>query len=215
MCRCNVDNASPVARAHAGYCTAGGVKGRRKIKRNDGIPAFNRKVLYRRDMLDAGGWFRLLQADPAEAAWVDLEARRVGLDAACDACAAVLADIGLKSGRGAPQRGTPAHALAELFSSQVSRPVNTDLVYLCSVRPSLVLLSGLLRSGRGYLRAMRAVEHAHGESQVPIGTRLARLMADAWSLPWQRWRQLRALAAAKDRVGSSRHKLRDADRGAW
>lgn len=177
--------------------------------RNDFVPD---EVI--RDMLDASGWFRLLSADPAEAAWADREARRIGLDAACGACAAVLADAGLQGGRGVPPPGAPARALAELFSGQVSHPMNTDLVYLCSLRPSLTLLSGLLRGGRGYLRAMRAVERAHGELQVPISARLTWLIADAWSLPWRRWRQLRALAAAKDRAGSSRPTPRHADRGA-
>ena len=167
--------------------------------RNDFVPD---EVI--RDLLDACGWFRLLSGDAEESAWTERESRRIGLDVACDACAAILADVGMPAGRSAPEDGAPARALANLFHDQVHRPMNTDLVYLCSLRPALTVLRGLIAHGRGYLRAMRAVEHAHGEAQQPIHARLGRLIADASTAPRRRWSQLRALAAAKDRVTSSR-----------
>lgn len=167
--------------------------------RNDFVPD---EVI--RDLLDTLGWFRLLSKDAEESAWTDRESRRLGLDVACDACAEILVDSGLQTSRGAPAPGSPARALADLFRDQAHQPMNTDLVYLCSLRPGLTILKGMIGHGRGYLRAMHAVEHAHGEAQLPLHARLGRLIADAWSAPIRRWFQLRALAAAKDRVTSSR-----------
>jgi len=174
--------------------------------RNDFVPD---QVI--RDLLDVLGWLRMLSKDPDETAWADREAQRIGLDAAHDACAAILADLGMPTGHGAPVKGSPARALADLFRDQAVRPMNTDLVYLCSMRPGLMVLRGMLRSGGGYLRAMRAVEQAHGDAQLPIGTRLARLLADACRAPLRRWAQLRALAAAKDRATGSRARPHCAD----
>lgn len=166
-----------------------------------------------RDLLDARDWFRLLSCDLEESAWTERESRRIGLDVACDACAAILADAGLPTGRVAPAPDSPARALADLFRDQVSRPMNTDLVYLCSLRPGLAILRGILTSGRGYLRAMRAVEEAHGEAQLSLHARLGRLIADASTAPRRRWSQLRALAAAKSRAASSRASAHPADTG--
>ncbi len=167
--------------------------------RNDFVPD---EVI--RDLLDALGWFTLLSHDAAECAWTERESRRLGLDVACDACTAILADAGLLTSRGVPAPDSPARALADLFRDQSSAPMNTDLVYLCSLRPALTILRGVIHQGRGYLRAMHAVEHAHGEVQLPLHARLRCLISDAWSAPMQRWSQLRALAAAKDRIASSR-----------
>lgn len=167
--------------------------------RNDFVPD---EVI--RDLLDVLGWLRLLSRDPGEAAWADREAQRIGLDMARDACVAILADLGMPTGHDAPPDGSRARALADLFGDQAVRPMNTDLVYLCSMRPGLLMLRGLLGGGVGYLRAMRAVEHAHGDAQLPIRARLRRLLADACRSPWRRWVQLRALAAAKDRATGPR-----------
>lgn len=166
--------------------------------RNDFVPD---EVI--RDLLDVRDWIRMLERDAEESAWTERESRRMGLDVACDACAAILGDAGLPTGRSELAQGTPARTLADLFHDQSQQPMNTDLVYLCSMRPAMAMLGGMLRQGRGYLRAMRAMEHAHGERQLPIGSRVGRLLADAWSAPARRWRQLRALAAAKDRISAA------------
>lgn len=166
--------------------------------RNDFVPD---EVI--RDLLDAHEWFRLLSRDAEESAWTERESRRTGLDVACDACAAILSDAGLPAGREAPARNSPARALADLFRDQSSAPMNTDLVYLCSLRPALTILKGLIGHGRGYLRAMRAMEEAHGDAQLSLHARMGRLIADASAAPRRRWSQLRALAAAKDRAASS------------
>jgi hypothetical protein len=176
--------------------------------RNDFVPD---EVI--RDLLDANGWFRQLVQDPAEAAWADREAHRTGLDVAVEACAEILADSGVAARAQVPSPGTAARALADLFRDQLARPMNTDLVYLCSMRPCMAILAGLLRGGRGYLRAMRAVEHAHGEASVPLHARLGRLMSEAWSAPGRRWSQVRTLARAKDRAGSPRGAPKSADTG--
>jgi hypothetical protein len=167
--------------------------------RNDFVPD---EVI--RDLLDMAGWFRLMSQDPSEAAWTDRQAMRIGLDVAVDACAAILADLGMPPSRDATAPGSRARALADLFQDQLARPMNTDLAYLCSVRPGIAILAGLIRGGRGYLRAMRAVERAHGEASMPLHSRLGRLISDAWSAPVRRWSQVRTLARAKDRAGSPR-----------
>ena len=176
--------------------------------RNDFVPD---EVI--RDLLDVRGWLGMLSQDRKEAAWAEGEMRRIGLDVARDACAAILADLGVLTGHDAHAEGSRARALADLFRDQAVRPMNTDLVYLCSMRPGLMVLRGLLRGGRGYLRAMRAIEQAHGDAQLPIRARLGRLAADACRSPWRRWAQLRALAAAKGRVAGSRGAPRCADTG--
>jgi hypothetical protein len=165
--------------------------------RNDFVPD---EVI--RDLLDANGWFRLLAQDPAEAAWADREAKRTGLNVAVETCAAILVDSGVADRTEVPSPGSAARALADLFHDQLARPMNTDLAYLCSVRPGMAILAGLIRGGRRYLRAMRAVERAHGEASLPLHARLGRLISDAWSAPVRRWSQVRTLARAKDRAGS-------------
>lgn len=156
-----------------------------------------------RDLIDAAGWFAWLEADAAERAWVDQTARRMGLDVALDAVAAVLGDLGVGTGRVVPAADAPARALADLFQVQTeseSGAINTDLVYLCSARPWWTILNGLVTSGPGYLRTMRAVEAANGATPMPLVERLRRLIADARRAPGSRWRGLRVLAASKNRV---------------
>lgn len=154
-----------------------------------------------RDLLDASGWLRLLAADVVEAAWTDHEARRTGLDAALGAFAIILADNGLLSPQPPPPTGSASALLAELFHAQCeSGPLNTDLVYVCSLRPAWRLCKGLLTGGAGYVRAMRAMEAANREQQPGISGRLRQLATDAWAVRWSRWRSLRALARCKDRA---------------
>jgi len=176
--------------------------------RNDFVPD---EVI--RDLLDANGWFRLLAPEPAEAAWADREAQRTGLNVAVEACAAILSDTGVADRAEVTSPGPAARALADLFRDQLAHPMNTDLAYLCSVRPGMEILAGLLRGGTGYLRAMRAVERAHGETSLSLGARVRRLAADACRTPLRRWTQLRVLAAAKECVTHSPPRPERADTG--
>ena len=154
-----------------------------------------------RDLLDASGWLGLLAADAVEASWSDREARRLGLEAALGAFTIILAENGLQSPRARPPADAASALLAELFRAQCeSGPLNTDLVYLCSLGPGWRLFTGLLTGGAGYVRAMRAMEAANREQQPGITGRLRRLAADAWAVRWSRWRSLRALARCKDRA---------------
>jgi hypothetical protein len=154
-----------------------------------------------RDLLDASGWLRLLAADAAESSWTEREARRLGLDAALGAFAIILAENGLHPAPEWPPIDSAPALLAELFRAQCeSGPLNTDLVYLCSVGPGWRLFKGLLTGGAGYVRAMRAMEAANREQQPGLIGRLRRLAADAWTVRWSRWRSLRALARCKDRA---------------
>ena len=54
MRRGDIDDAAPLARFHLGDDGADGVKGRREIDGDDGVPFGHRKRLDRLDMLDAG-----------------------------------------------------------------------------------------------------------------------------------------------------------------
>ncbi len=154
-----------------------------------------------RDLLDASGWLRLLATDAGEATWTDREARRIGLDAALGAFEIILAENGLQPLRARPPIDASSALLAELFRAQCeSGPLNTDLVYLCSLGPGWRLVKGLLTGGAGYVRAMRAMEAANREHQPGITGRLVRLASDAWRVRWSRWRSLRALARCKDRA---------------
>jgi hypothetical protein len=154
-----------------------------------------------RDLLDAAGWMRLLAADAAESSWTEQEARRLGLDAAVGAFAIILAENGLHPPWERPPIHSTSTLLAELFRAQCeSGPINTDLVYLCSIGPGWRLFQGLLGGGAGYIRAMRAMEAANREQQPGIAARLRRLAGDAWTVRWGRWRSLRALARCKDQA---------------
>lgn len=154
-----------------------------------------------RDLLDAVGWLRILATDSVESAWTDQEARRIGLDAAIEAFALVLSRNGVNPMRPSCLAGTASTLLADLFLEQCDAgPLNTDLVYLCSLGPGWRLFRALIGGGAGYLRAMRAMEAANGESQQGIGERFRRLASDAWRVPPDRWRCLRELARCKNRV---------------
>ena len=54
MHRRDVQDAAPAAGLHARQRAANGVEGRRQVERDDGVPAVDRELLDRGDMLDAG-----------------------------------------------------------------------------------------------------------------------------------------------------------------
>jgi hypothetical protein len=154
-----------------------------------------------RDLLDASGWLRLLAADAAETAWADREARRLGLDVPLGAFAIILAEHGLHPAAAGHPTDPASALLVDLFRAHdESGPLNTDLVYLCSLGPAWKLCTGLLTGGAGYVRAMRAMEAANREQRPGLVGRLVRLAADAWTVRRSRWRSLRTLARCKDRA---------------
>ena len=52
--RCDIDDATPLVVEHRRQNETSGMKGGRQIDRHDGVPLFGRKLLQRRNVLDAG-----------------------------------------------------------------------------------------------------------------------------------------------------------------
>jgi hypothetical protein len=154
-----------------------------------------------RDILDCGGWFRLLAADSAELSYVLDYARRWGLDDAVQAVSMIVQHFAGDSPLPATAIGSTASALADLYLRQLdSEPINSDLPYLASPRAVGQILSGALSGWRRYAGLMREFEAANGEESLTLPERVKRLTTAAWHLSPAQWRQVRALARAKDRL---------------
>ena len=154
-----------------------------------------------RDILDCGSWFHLLAQDPEELACALEYARRWGLDDAVRAVSMIVQHFGGDSPLPAAATGSAAAALAELYLRQLdSGPINSDLPYLASPRAIGQILSGALSGWRRFTGLMREFEAANGEESLPLSERASRLATAAWQLSPAQWRQVRALARAKDRL---------------
>ena len=154
-----------------------------------------------RDIIDCGGWFRLLATDPQELSCALEYARRWGLDDAVHAVSMIVQHFGGDSPLPAAATGRTAAALADLYLRQLdSEPINSDLPYLASPRAIGQILSGALSGWRRYAGLMREFEAANGEESFTLSERLKRLATAAWQLSPAQWRQVRALARAKERL---------------
>ena len=154
-----------------------------------------------RDILDCGGWFRLLAADPEELSCALEYARRWGLDDAVHAASMIVQQFGGDSPLPVAPTGSTAAALADLYLRQLnSERINSDLPYLASPRAIGQILSGALSGWRRYAGLMREFEAANGEESITLSERLKRLATATWQLSPAQWRQVRALARAKDRL---------------
>ena len=154
-----------------------------------------------RDILDCGGWFGLLATDPDELSCALEYARRWGLDDAVQAVSMIVRHFGGESPLPVAATGSAAAALAELYLRQLdSERINSDLPYLASPRAIGQILSGVLSGWRRYAGLMREFEAANGEASVTLSERVKRLAAAAWQLSPAQWRQIRALARAKERL---------------
>jgi hypothetical protein len=154
-----------------------------------------------RDILDCGGWFRLLATDPEELSYALDYARRWGLDDAVRAVSMIVQHFGGDSPLPTAATGSTAAALADLYLRQLdSEPINSDLPYLASPRAIGQILSGALSGWRRYAGLMREFEAANGEASLTLSERAKRLATAAWQLSPAQWRQVRALARAKDRL---------------
>jgi len=154
-----------------------------------------------RDILDCGGWFRLLATDPGELSCALEYARRWGLDEGVRAVSMIVEHFGGDSPLPVAATGSAAASLAELYLLQLdSEPMNADLPYLASPRAVVQILSGALFGWRRYAGMMREFEAANGEESLPLSQRVKRLAAAAWRLSPAQWRRIRALARAKDRL---------------
>jgi hypothetical protein len=154
-----------------------------------------------RDILDSGGWFRLLATDPEELSYSLEHARLWGLDDAVHAVSMIVQHFGGDSPLQASATGSTAAALAELYLRQLdSEPINSDLPYLASPRAFGQILSGTLSGWRRYASLMREFEASNGEESLTLSERAKRLAIAAWQLSPAQWRQVRALARVKDRL---------------
>ncbi len=152
-----------------------------------------------RDVLDCAGWFRLLAAEPGELACALDFAKRWGLEDGLRALATIVERFGGQQPIPLTHSGAAAH-LADLYFRQLeSEPINTDLAYLVSGRSALQVLSGAMSGWKRYASLMREFESANGEQSMSLRERLKRLAVSAREMPVEHWRQIRALARAKDR----------------
>ena len=154
-----------------------------------------------RDILDCGGWLRLLATDPEELSCALEYARQWGLDEAVHAVSTIVQHFGGESPLPMAATGSAAAALADLYLRQLDvEPINADLPSLASPRAIGQILSGALSGWRRYAGLMREFEAANGEASLPLSERVKRLAAAAWQLSPAQWREVRALARAKDRL---------------
>jgi hypothetical protein len=162
-----------------------------------------------RDVCDFARWQPLL-AKRSEWPAAAEDAGRWGLSGACGALALIVAEL-----QGAADAAPPlalsrddraeARDLASFYFEQLrSGAVNTDLAYVASARPLLQVASGLAGGWSRYRAMMRQFELANGEASPSLGARLWNLVRSLGRLSPNRWRQLRALARAKDRIVAPR-----------
>ena len=161
-----------------------------------------------RDICDFSRWRAPLD-ETGEWPKIAADAGRWGLKEACQAL-----DIVVNTLDGCPGRQTSltgdaaelrgAKRLADLYFYQLDgQSLNTDLAYLTSLRPTQQILSGVSSGWKQYLVSMRRSEEINGELSLPLKTRLWRLMRSAVRLSPSQWRQVRALAKAKDRLSKT------------
>lgn len=147
-----------------------------------------------RDILDAQGWFRLLEREPVgehPAALVDV----IG------ALRLILTQLGAEDDTRTPPPRAAARRLAALYDRQlVEGAINTDLPYVFSPHAVRQLLRGLWRDWRRYQAMMHAFDFANGGPTLSVRGRLTRLVHALWHTAPSQWGQLRALARAKNQL---------------
>ena len=161
-----------------------------------------------RDVLDSGGWFRLLANDPTELACAMEYAEQWGLADALGAMRLIVEHFGQSVpslGQSVPSRdkkpSAAASSLAGLYLRQLaSEPINTDLAYLGSSRAVRQVLFGALSGWGRYAGFMRSFEASNGEESLSLWQRIQRVARSARGMSLTQWREIRALARAKDRL---------------
>lgn len=180
--------------------------------RNDFVPGdIGRDVCdfaHWRPLLDKSGQWQALSAD----------AERWGLSAACAALALIVSEL-----RGEPKRELPlalsradrvvAQQLSAFYFHQLlAGPINTDLAYVASTRPLRQVASGLASGWKTYREFMRRSEESNGEASLAVHERLWNLGKSVTALSRDEWRQVRALARAKDKMAAPR-RIPEGNRG--
>jgi len=153
-----------------------------------------------RDILDCGGWLRLLAGDEQEMEHACAVAKAKGLFEVLGAMAICIRRLG----GWAPEflgKEREATTLADLYFRQLEEgAINTDLAYLSSRRAAGQIVAGAWRGWRRYRRMMRAFEAKQGEQRVTLIGRGIRLIRSVAQLSPGHWQQLRELTRAKDRM---------------
>lgn len=154
-----------------------------------------------RDVLDSGGWFRLLANDPSELTCARAHAEQWGMADALDAMSLIVEHFGQSVPKRDKTSSRAATSLAGLYLRQLEfEPINTDLVYLGSSRAvRQILLGGLSGWGR-YAGFMRSFEESNGEDSLSVWQRIQRVVRSARRISFAQWRQIRAIARIKDRL---------------
>jgi hypothetical protein len=172
--------------------------------RNDFVPGD-----IARDVSDFAYWQALLTETGG---WqtVGPDAERWGLSAACVALTRIVAELRETPAAEPPLRvsrsqDSAARQLSDFYFHQLSAgPINTDLTYLASPRPVVQVLRGLTSGWKSYRDLMRQSEESNGEASLPLRARLWNLVKASAAVRPGRWRQLRALARAKDKMAGPR-----------
>lgn len=155
-----------------------------------------------RDVVDCGGWLRLLAEDSEEMKYACALAREQGLFEVLGAMAIVLRRLG----GGAPlfpENGREASTLADLYLRQLEDgPINTDLAYLWSSRALGQIFTGLWHGWGRYRGLMRAFEVRQGDPTRSLLQRGMRLLRSIIELSPKHGRQVMTLARCKDRVSA-------------
>jgi hypothetical protein len=168
--------------------------------RNDFVPGD-----IARDVSDFAHWQKLLCGTEQWQA-VSADAARWGLTAACGALAQIVSELRGMQNDAAPltlSRSDRAAAgqLADFYFRQLlAGPVNTDLAYVTSARPLVQIMTGLASGWNAYRNQMRMSEQSNGEMSLPVHARIWRLGKAMAGLSPSGWRQVWALARAKDKI---------------
>jgi len=191
----------PIPLMRAGHCMLLSVH---HALRNDFVPAD-----IARDVTDFAHWQELLQEKQQ---WQSLsaDASQWGLTAACAALAQIVAQLRDIQNVEPPLPLTRsdralAKQLADLYFRQLLvGEINTDLTYVTRTRPVAQIVTGLASGWNSYRDQMRRSEESNGEVTMPVHARVWRLAKAMAGLSPSGWRQVRALARAKDTIAGPR-----------
>jgi hypothetical protein len=194
----------PLPLMSAGHCMLLSVH---HALRNDFVPGD-----IARDVCDFAHWQAFLHRTGQWTA-VSADADRWGLSAACAALAQIVAEL-----RETPEAESPipvsradraaARQLSAFYFHQLlAGPVNTDLAYVTSTRPLMQVLAGLAGGWKQYRDMMRRSEESNGETSFSVHARLWNLSKSLAGLSPSGWRQIRALARAKDKMAGPQQPL--------
>jgi hypothetical protein len=194
----------PLPLMSAGHCMLLSVH---HALRNDFVPGD-----IARDVCDFAHWQALLHRT-AQWTAVSADADRWGLSAACAALAQIVAELRETLEAESPipvsraDRAAARQLSAFYFHQLLAGPVNTDLAYVTSTRPLMQVLAGLAGGWKQYRDMMRRSEESNGETSFSVHARLWNLSKSLAGLSPSGWRQIRALARAKDKMAGPQQPL--------